>query len=109
MTRNKTLALVASVLCGLAFSAVAQNAPLSATDDTEPAATDRKEIADHSCLRQTGSRIIASANARADARKDPSKRQCASAPGRSYTRDDIDRTGAVDLADALRRLDPSIN
>jgi hypothetical protein len=28
--------------------------------------------------------------------------------GRAYDRDDIDRTGAVDLADALRRLDPSI-
>lgn len=29
-------------------------------------------------------------------------------PGRSYTREQIDRTGQTDLADALRRLDPSI-
>ena len=29
-------------------------------------------------------------------------------PGRSYSREQIDRTGQTDLADALRRLDPSV-
>ena len=108
MTRNKKLVLFASTLCGLAFSVGAQNAAVSASVEADNA-NDREAVSDHTCLRHTGSRIIASANARADARKDKSKRQCTSAPGRSYSREDIDRTGAVDLADALRRLDPSVN
>jgi hypothetical protein len=29
-------------------------------------------------------------------------------PGRSYSRDQIDRTGQTNLADALRHLDPSV-
>lgn len=110
MTRNKKFVLFASTLCGLAFSVGAQNVAVSASAETDSAsANDRDAVSDHTCLRQTGSRIVASANARADAGKDKSKRQCTSAPGRSYSREDIDRTGAVDLADALRRLDPSVN
>jgi hypothetical protein len=49
----------------------------------------------HSCLTQTGSRLAAD-NA-----------DC-SAFGRSYSREDIDRTGSVTAAEALRLLDPSI-
>jgi hypothetical protein len=33
---------------------------------------------------------------------------CSTAPGRSYTKDDVDRTGAITTQDALRQLDPSI-
>jgi hypothetical protein len=47
------------------------------------------------CLTHTGSRI-ASENA-----------NC-SAVGRSYSSDDIDRTGAATAGDALRLMDPSI-
>ena len=112
MIRNKKLVLFASTLCALAFSVGAQNVAVSASAEAEADSAnsnDRDAVSDHTCLRQTGSRIIASANARADARKDKAKRQCTGAPGRSYSREDIDRTGAVDLADALRRLDPSVN
>jgi hypothetical protein len=47
------------------------------------------------CLHQTGSRIAA-ANA-----------NC-SAWGRSYSSDDIERTGSVTAGEALRLMDPSI-
>jgi hypothetical protein len=30
-------------------------------------------------------------------------------PGRTYTREDIEHTGAIDVADALQKLDPSIS
>lgn len=59
-------------------------------DDRRAAARSR------TCLAATGSRIRRSGD---DCRQ----------PGRSYSRDDIDRTGSVDLADALQRLDPSIS
>jgi hypothetical protein len=36
-------------------------------------------------------------------------RKCATAAGRAYSRADLDRTGSIDLADALRRLDPAIH
>lgn len=103
--------LLASVLCGLAFAAGAQTVTASAQADVGDAqsrdAADR--ISDRNCLRHTGSRITAQANARADARKDKSKRECAPLSGRSYTREDIDRTGALDIGEALRRLDPSVH
>lgn len=115
--------LLASLLCGLAFAAGAQNAspepaapasgPATPADrtfaDGEPRAEDRQTLSDRNCLRQTGSRIVARQNARADDLKDPGKRRCAPVSGRSYNRDDIDRTGQTNVADALRMLDPSVN
>ena len=49
----------------------------------------------HACVTQTGSRLAAG-NA-----------DCV-AFGRSYSREDIDRTGSVTAAEALRLMDPSI-
>jgi hypothetical protein len=63
------------------------------------------------CLRSTGTHIAprarrADRGANADGKdKRPA---CVAANGRVYTREDLDRTGAIDVADALRRLDPSI-
>jgi hypothetical protein len=61
------------------------------------------------CLRTTGSRIPPKAR-QVDADRDgkPDRVACMPAHGRVYTRHDLDTTGAIDLADALRRLDPSI-
>lgn len=50
-----------------------------------------------SCLQYTGSRIR------------PPAGQCAPSRGRVYSREDIERTGGVNLNDALRRLDPSLH
>jgi hypothetical protein len=59
---------------------------------------DNSKIVDRKCLRETGSHIV---------RKD--RRDCMNLNGNSYSREDIDHTGAVDVADALRLLDPSIS
>jgi hypothetical protein len=63
------------------------------------------------CLRSTGTRIAPRARASdrdADAGATNKRPNCVAGNGRVYTRRDIDTTGAVDLADALRMLDPSI-
>ena len=49
-----------------------------------------------SCIRNTATRI-------------PLKEhECATTPGRIYSKDDIDRSGATTAGDALRLLDPAI-
>ncbi|HEY4555015.1 MAG TPA: hypothetical protein VIG68_01070 [Lysobacter sp.] len=61
------------------------------------------------CLRSTGSMIAPrSRPLSASAASRASRPSCIPAAGRVYTRHDLDSTGAVDIADALRRLDPSI-
>ncbi len=73
----------------------------SATDADKADAVERKaDLSDTHCLKQTGSRIAP--------RADKQGRKCVSANGRSYSKEDLDRTGEIDLADALRRLDPAI-
>ena len=108
----KRLALFAALSC-LAFAASAQTAvdapaqpaepQVAAADAAAPDATEQsatRELNDRNCLKNTGTRITP--------RADRNGRKCANVVGRAYSRDDLDRTGAVDLADALRRLDPAI-
>jgi len=96
--------LMISLLGAFAFAAAAQT-PTPADAPTQDAATTTqdeakdKKASDSLCLKQTGSRIAA--------RTAHNGRRC-TAIGRSYSQDDIRRTGEVDLADALRKLDPSI-
>lgn len=114
--------LLASLLATCAFAASAQtiatsvgvdaavDAPTSdLSADTEFDANSKPMI-DRNCLQQTGSRIVARYNTSRStrARTDKGKR-CVAAFGRVYTREDIDMTGEIDLADALRKLDPSIH
>jgi len=55
---------------------------------------------DRHCLRETGSRIV---------RADRKGRECVSASGRSYSREELEQTGMThDLGAALRMLDTSI-
>jgi hypothetical protein len=79
---------IASVLilaaCAATTAGVKPNAGASAAVAQNPA-----------CLTQTGSRITSSAA------------NC-SAFGRSYSSDDINRTGATTADEALRLMDPSI-
>jgi len=109
----KRLALTAALL-GLAFAASAQTAapaepatpqaadaaPAQASANQDKADAKKDELADRNCLQHTGSRLI---------RADSKGRKCANAAGRSYSKEDIDRTGATDLRDALRKLDPSVH
>jgi hypothetical protein len=65
------------------------------TADVKPKAAASALVQNPACPTQTGSRIAAN-NA-----------NC-SAIGRSYSSDDIDRTGAATADEALRLMDPSI-
>jgi hypothetical protein len=108
--------LLASLLAGFAFAASAQSVGVT----TQPTVQDdihsdvaTRDIRDHTCLRETGSLIATSQNQKAlrrgraqhDARVEVT---CASY-GRAFTQDDIRRTGALDLSQALRQLDPSVH
>ena len=59
---------------------------------------------DRYCLRYTGTRI----DLRRHDRSGAFEPDCVAASGRVYTRDDLERTGEVDIVDALRKLDPAI-
>jgi hypothetical protein len=50
---------------------------------------------DYSCV-QTGTRIRLE------------KGECASQPGRAYTKEELDRVGGFTLSESLRKLDPAI-
>ena len=103
--------LMISLLGALAFTAMVQAAEPQAvqaqTAADAPAATQteakKPDVNDAYCLRHTGTRITS----RTDSRK---TRTCSNgAIGRAYTRDDLDRTGEVNIADALRKLDPAVH
>jgi hypothetical protein len=92
---------ISFVLCALAFAANAQTADSNQKQAVSAGVTvvtgDKARIEDRNCLRETGSHI---SSKHRDA--------CVNAPGRAYTRADIDRTGTSTLADALRHLDPAV-
>ncbi len=66
-------------------------------------ATQASEVNDRYCLRHTGTRIRHAADTRRSDRCHQMQN------GRAYTREDIDLTGEIDIAAALRKLDPSIH
>lgn len=89
-----------------ALSAQAQTAPATAPATAEAtAASDTvievrndgtaSEALDTGCVRETGTLTP---------KRD--KKGCTGAAGQSYSREDIDRTGATDTADAVRALSP---
>ncbi|HXC08744.1 MAG TPA: hypothetical protein VNV61_07435 [Steroidobacteraceae bacterium] len=81
--------VVSAIAAALLLAACAAN-----TSNVKPATT-AADTQNPACLSQTGSRI---AGDRADC----------TAYGRSYSSTDIQTTGKVDAADALKTLDPSI-
>lgn len=99
MTRPLPHLLVLALGLAAASAAVAAEPPEPAA--APEAEAERAVLFDRNCLRHTGSLLLHSRRARA-------AKPCAPAFGRVYTRDDLRMTGAVDLADALRRLDPAI-
>lgn len=101
--------LLACLLSGLAAAAIAQTAVSAQPEPTDVRAENAaNDVYSQSlCLQDTGSLIHR-------ARPAPSNTtravDCAtSSPGRSYSRRDIEATGAFDMAQALRELDPSIH
>lgn len=99
--------ILGAAIFGFSLLANAQSASVSvSTGKAEAAATEEVNItADKpatvvktDCVSETGTRIK---------RKD--KKGCNGLAGRSYDNDDISRTGASDVGEALRMLDPSIS
>lgn len=108
MTR---LLLLAALLTAFAGAAAAQTVTV-AKDSGETGTARTAEVEApagepvRTCMRSTGSRVVAARNLRAE--KEGKPQRCANASGRVYTKEDIDRTGHVNIADALRTLDPSV-
>src|SRR5688500_5102043 len=96
----------AMLLCAFALSASAQDvAVAAAVEPTTKAAhstedvSNNDRIADRHCLRATGSRLVTAQNTKSD----KAGRHCAIGPGRVHTSEDLARTGASSLGEALRK------
>lgn len=81
------------------IAALAASAGVTAEEAaSSPADEVRAEQPESSrCLKETGSRI-----------KPSEDQPCINAAGTAYTRKDIERTGAITTAEALRKLSPSV-
>ena len=105
------------MLLGLAFTAMAQTPAPTPAEPVAPQAADavagdaaphapKDEVAKKECFRP---QLPEGNRSRLAPRPDSKGRKCVNATGRSYTKDDLDSTGAIDLSDALRRLDPAVH
>jgi len=90
------------LLLGLSAFAVQAQPPAAAPEPAQPADEEVTVITaadadghDTGCVRDTGTRL-----------KKRDRKGCTGAPGESFSREEIDRTGAVDTADAIRKLSP---
>ena len=96
--RPRRLLLCQSVLLSLAMGSgtmvSAENDDASTTPANAGAAATIKPLP--WCLRETGSHLPRNAS------------ECVAATGRVYSREEIDRSGATNLGEALQRLDPAI-
>ncbi len=107
-----TRLLLAALLTAFAGTAVAQTVTItkeSGETDTVQTAEEAAAPAPRSarnCMRHTGSRIVAAENMRAEKQGKPQR--CANGSGRVYSSEDLERTGHINIADALRSLDTSI-
>ncbi len=106
-----TRILLAALLTAFAGAAVAQTVTVTkesgeteAVQTAEAEAPAREPV--RTCMRSTGSRVVAAQNMRAE--KEGKPQRCANGSGRVYSKEDLDRTGHINIADALRSLDTSI-
>lgn len=93
------LALTVGLLVSAAVAAQnpSPSAPSSAAPKASHAGKSVIKPGDRNCLRSTGSLIPAKPG------------ECLPVPGRSYSADELRRTGTNDNARALQTLDPSIS
>lgn len=108
-----SFALGACSFAAAAQSSVGVGVSVEAGTSRDAVAEDRINAADAPathpfCLRSTGSRIPPRVRADDAGDAKASRPACVPANGRVYTREDLRSTGEVDIADALRRLDPAI-
>lgn len=112
MIRSAAIASASLALLLAASTASAQTATVEATAQTPDMVVtgqteqDDRDLRSRTCIRSTGSRIVAARNERAA--KEGKAQRCVASAGKVYTRRDLDSTGHVDIADALRTLDTSM-
>ena len=116
--KTPLLTLLLLAVPAFAFAQSAEPVPAADVSEQQAATLDPEARANldarRDCLRYTGSLITSSHNerrARADAAEktgELDRDDCIAANGRVYSRDDLQRTGELDIADALRKLDPAI-
>jgi hypothetical protein len=100
MSKRMSVLLMLACLPFAAGAAEPAPAETSATETTAAETAAKPDTADNAkkpapCEKVTGSRVR------------PSSRDCASTkPFRTYTADDLERTGEMNMSDALRKLDP---
>lgn len=85
--------------CGASAVLLARDSPASppsAVSSSRQSAQQAPRPDDRNCIRETGSHIPAK------------KGQCLPVNGRSYSQEDLRRTGEPELGRALQKLDPSI-
>ncbi len=93
MARNLFLGvLVAAAAVGCATTTSQQSAADSRAGNMQAAAA-----VDTHCVADTASRI-----------KRPADKPCGATPGTTYTQRDLENTGRIDTAEALKQLDPRI-
>lgn len=102
VSRSLFAALVAAAALSFAMPATALAQGVEPEEEGR-AAVRKGDPDDRFCIRETGSRVVATRNRGRSAEDD-----CVNAAGRVYTREEIERSGSADLRDALRRLDPAI-
>lgn len=111
-----TRALLVMLLAGVpVLSAVAADTDVSASASTGGA----PRTEDLRCIRDTGTHLRSASTARRAAPQRNDKTDavasagaeagCNGLPGNSYSRADIERTGATSVAEALRLLDPAVH
>jgi hypothetical protein len=106
--------LVMPILLALcAGAAFAQSGTATTADpngttvvNATPEQKEAQKQADMFCLRETGTHLKQITTTKTH----HSAVECAtSSPGRTYSREDLERTGETNVADALRKLDPAIH
>jgi len=88
MLKSSTLALV--ILGALLCTAIAN------ADDAKPAPQPAHASSPSTCMRDTATRIKLAPG------------ECSASAGRSYSKEDVDRTGKTTAGGALRLMDPSV-
>lgn len=102
--------LVLSISLVLAPMPMAEGAQQEGRPRQAQADAQRQADESRHCLRHAGSRIQSMRTARQHRNsQNIGKNHCVILSGRAYSREDIERTGAFDLIDTLRRLDPAIH
>lgn len=95
MSRYIIVSTLLLAAAGASTAALAQHVADSPLP-TQPEVRQASQAGDRNCIRDTGSRIRVK------------KGHCLPVAGRSYSQQDLQRTGETDLGSALQKLDPAI-